>query len=358
MIAVLPQEEEMYQAILQKDVSYEGIFFTCVKTTGIFCRPTCSARKPKKTNVKFVKTAKEALDLGFRPCKVCSPLKKQGTTPDWIAELLKEVEKNPHVKLKDEDLQERGLNPNRVRRWFLTNHQMTFHAYQRAIRISTAFGTIKHGENKVIHTAFDSGYDSLSGFTDAFKKATGFSPKESANKRIINVTRILTPLGPMLACATDEGICLLEFVDRELLETELEAIAKSLDAKYLPGSNPHFDQLNSELAEYFEGTRTEFEVPLVLTGTPFQNKVWEILRQIPYGTTRSYKEQSEILGNPKAIRAVASANGSNRIAIIIPCHRVIGSNGKLVGYAGGLHRKKFLLQLEMKEEDRIPTLFD
>ncbi|MCL4150603.1 UNVERIFIED_CONTAM: hypothetical protein GTU68_054721, partial [Idotea baltica] len=113
-----------------------------------------------------------------------------------------------------------------------------------------------------------------------------------------------------------------------------------------------------ELAEYFEGTRTEFEVPLVLTGTDFQNKVWETLRQIPYGTTRSYKEQSEILGNPKAIRAVASANGSNRIAIIIPCHRVIGSSGKLVGYAGGLHRKKYLLQLEIKPEDRIPTLFD
>ncbi len=150
----------------------------------------------------------------------------------------------------------------------------------------------------------------------------------------------------MLAGATAEGVCLLEFTDRRMLETELKDLGERLQATILPGPSPHFELLRAELAEYFAGTRQTFSVPLVTPGTPFQRAVWEELRTIPYGTTRSYGQQAAALRKPEAVRAVASANGMNRVAILIPCHRVIGANGKLTGYAGGLWRKERLLQLE------------
>nr|WP_245365171.1 methylated-DNA--[protein]-cysteine S-methyltransferase [Chryseobacterium jejuense] len=153
-------------------------------------------------------------------------------------------------------------------------------------------------------------------------------------------------LGTMVACADEHGICLLEFSDRKALPTELKNISKSFNANIVQGENPHFTKLEKELSEYFEGKRTEFTVPLSPVGTAFQKEVWVILQQIPYGRTRSYQEQADILGNSKSVRAVANANGLNKISILIPCHRVIGSNGHLTGYGGGIWRKQKLLELE------------
>jgi AraC family transcriptional regulator of adaptative response/methylated-DNA-[protein]-cysteine methyltransferase len=195
----------------------------------------------------------------------------------------------------------------------------------------------------VIDAAFESGYGSLRGFTESFKKTTGFPPSRSRDLVLVKMTRILTPLGPMLAGATEEGICLLEFADRRMLETELARLKRQLRAEPVPGSSKHFEALHKEIAEYFDGMRKEFSLPLVLRGTPFQQKVWTALRTIPYGGTRTYEEQAKMLGNPRAVRAVARANGANRIAIIIPCHRVVGKDGRLTGYGGGLWRKQYLL---------------
>lgn len=341
----LPDEKTMYNALLEKDSHFDGIFFVAVKTTGIFCRPTCTARKPMLKNVEFFSTTKEALLHGYRPCKLCGPMGRNGDSPIWLKPILTEVGNNPELRLKDSDLRKRGIDPTRVRRWFKKTHGMTFQAYQRTLRISNAFGRIKYGE-KVIEAAYESGYESLSGFTDSFKKATGFSPIESRGKNMITITRIPTPLGPMLAGATEKGICLFEFTDRRMLETQLTRIKKIFKADLISGSSKHFDILNEQMEEYFTGKRKEFTFPLVIDGTPFQEKVWKALLKIPYGETRSYKDQAKSIGNPKAVRAVANANGDNRIAIIIPCHRVIGANGKLVGYGGGLWRKKYLLGLE------------
>jgi AraC family transcriptional regulator of adaptative response/methylated-DNA-[protein]-cysteine methyltransferase len=335
----------MYHALLNKDSSFEGIFFVGVKTTGVFCRPTCTARKPKEENVDFFSSVKEALQYGYRPCKVCNPLQQNGETPVWLKNLLKEIEEKRVFKLKDFELRKRNIDPARIRRWFKKYHGMTFQSYLRLQRINSAFGRIKHGE-KVIDSAYDLGYESLSAFTDAFKKTTGFSPSKSKNKNIISVTRILTPLGPMLAGATDEGICLLEFVDWRMIETQIKRLKKILNAEFIPGTNKHFDELDKQLKEYFDVKRKEFDLPLVLEGTDFQQKVWKELQKIPYGETHSYEQQAIALKNPKAIRAVARANGDNRIAIIIPCHRVIGKDGKLVGYGGGIWRKQYLLNLE------------
>jgi AraC family transcriptional regulator of adaptative response/methylated-DNA-[protein]-cysteine methyltransferase len=343
----LPDQNTMYQALLNKDSSYEGIFFVAVRTTGIFCRPTCTARKPKRENVEYFESTRDALLHGYRPCKICRPLGAKGEVPGWLRPLLQEIEQNPAIRLKDADLRDRGLEPNRVRRWFKANHGMTFQTYLRTLRISEAFGRIKYGD-KVVDAAYDSGYESLSGFTDMFKQLTRISPVKSKDQQLIKVTRILTPLGPMLAGATERGVCLLEFIDRRAIETQLIRLSKLLGAGYLVGTSKYFDSLNKQLEEYFEGKRKEFSVPLEIPGTEFQRKVWQVLQGIPYGKTRSYQRQAEILGNPKAVRAVARANGENRLGIIVPCHRVIGKNGELVGYGGGLWRKKFLLNLEIE----------
>ncbi len=348
----MPDTDTMYQALLDKDAGYEGIFVVAVKTTGIFCRPTCTARKPLKENVAFYRNTAEALQHGYRPCKVCRPMSPRGEVPEWLRPLMEEVNASPGIRLKDADIRERGLDPNRVRRWFQKHHGMTFQGYLRTLRIGQAFGRIRHGE-KIIDTAFDSGYESLSGFGETFKSITGFPPNKSRSGRLITVTRILTPLGPMLAGAVDDGIVLLEFIDRRMIETQFKRLGHHLNAAFVPGEHPLFDPLNRQLNEYFDGKRQQFDIPLVLPGTPFQQAVWKALQTIPYGTTRSYQEQAEMLGRPEAVRAVARANGDNRIGIIIPCHRVIGKNGKLTGYGGGLWRKQHLLDLE--RENRRST---
>ena len=212
----------------------------------------------------------------------------------------------------------RGLEPATVRRWFLKNHGLTFHAFQRMFKINSAFKKLQQGEN-VLETAMDVGYESLSGFNETFKNIFGVSPKFSKEQKIVHLKRIETPLGTMIACATLDGICMLEFSDRKALPTELKQISTFFNATIIQGENPHFNILEKELEEYFKGELKEFKVPLAPVGTDFQKQVWEVLRGIPYGTTRSYQEQALILGNPKAVRAVANANGLNKISIIIPC---------------------------------------
>jgi AraC family transcriptional regulator of adaptative response/methylated-DNA-[protein]-cysteine methyltransferase len=347
IISTLPPADQLYDALVRKDSSFEGLFFVGVKTTGIFCRPTCTARKPKKENCSFFKTSREALLYGFRPCKVCEPLRMNGDYPEQIKDIVREINLDPSLRIKAADLRKRGIRPEKISRWFKKNMNMTFVAYQKSIRLGNAYGQIRLGEN-VAGAAFGSGYESLSGFTDSFKRQTGFTPIESKRRKVIATTRIPTPLGPMVACAVEEGICLLEFADRPMLETQVKRIEKIFCAKTMPGTSKYFDSLSTQLMEYFEGKRKDFTIPLVLDGSAFQQSTWRILREIPYGSTRTYQQQADLLGNKKAVRAAAKANGDNRIAILVPCHRVIGSDGALTGYGGGLWRKKYLLELESK----------
>jgi AraC family transcriptional regulator, regulatory protein of adaptative response / methylated-DNA-[protein]-cysteine methyltransferase len=165
---------------------------------------------------------------------------------------------------------------------------------------------------------------------------------------MIKTLRIETPLGEMVAGATDDGICLLEFIDRRMLPTEYKDLTRLLKTTLEDGDNIHLKELRKQLNEYFTGSRKEFNVPLVTPGTDFQHRVWEELQKIPYGTTRSYQVQANALNRSDSVRAVANANGMNRISIVIPCHRVIGSDGNLTGYGGGLKRKKWLLDHEKK----------
>ena len=337
--------EIMYQASVNKNPDFEGVFWMGVKTTGIFCRPICRTRKPKPENVEFFSSTKAAILKGYRPCKICKPLENPDETPQYIQEILEELRENPAQKFKDYDLVKRGIEPATMRRWFQKNHGMTFQAFQRMFRLNTAFKKLQQGDN-IMETAYDSGFESLSGFSESFKNIFGVSPKKSKEQRVIDLKRIETPIGTMYVAAVEEGICMLEFTDRKMLETEFKDLAKSLNATIVLGENPHFKLLEKELKLYFEGELKEFSVPLSPVGTEFQKSVWKILQQIPYGETWNYRKQSEALGDAKKVRAVANANGMNKISILIPCHRVIGTNGTLTGYGGGIWRKQKLLELE------------
>jgi AraC family transcriptional regulator, regulatory protein of adaptative response / methylated-DNA-[protein]-cysteine methyltransferase len=343
----LPPPDEMYRALVARDPGYDGIFVVGVRSTGIFCRPVCPARKPLRDNVDFFPDAKVALAHGFRPCKRCRPLQPSGETPRAIAGLLDELEADSSLRLRDNDLRERGLEPAAVRRWFKQHHGMTFHAYQRARRVGGALGTLARGA-RVTDTAFDSGFDSTSGFQEAVRRITGRSAAASRDAPVVHLARVLTPLGPMLMGSTDSGVALLEFTDRRMLETQLRRLERRRRCVFVPGDTAAGRQLKQELAAYFEGSLVTFDTPLEPAGTEFQQATWRVLKSIPYGQTRSYGEQAKMLGRPSAVRAVARANGDNPIAIVVPCHRVIGADGSLTGYGGGLWRKRWLLHHEQR----------
>jgi AraC family transcriptional regulator, regulatory protein of adaptative response / methylated-DNA-[protein]-cysteine methyltransferase len=352
----LPSAAEMYAAIQARDTRYDGVFFTAVRTTGIFCRPGCPAKTPLARNVEFFSSAKEALAHGYRPCKRCKPLEARGEAPRYIKELLAELEREPTKRIRDRDLRARGLEPATVRRWFNEHHRMTFHAYQRSLRLGGALRSLSNGA-RITDAAYTSGYDSLSGFQEALKQITGKSASQSRDAEVVWLSRVTTPVGPMLLGASRDGVCLLEFTDRRMLETQLKRIMAKLKCVFLPGPNQWTEQLETELEEYFARRLREFVTPLVTVGTDFQMRTWSALRTIGYGETRSYGQQAALMGVPKAVRAVARANGDNRIAIVIPCHRVVGADGTLTGYGGGLWRKRWLLHHEgvlQGEETVVP----
>lgn len=333
MNSPLASTDVMFDALVRKDRTFEGSFYAAVKTTGIFCRPSCTARKPKRENVEFFSTAKDALLHGYRPCKTCSPLTPLGTGPDHISRLIEELHAAPDLRIRDGDLRTRGIEPNALRRWFKRHHGITFHAFQRMLRINGAYRKLSDG-SKVTRTAFESGYESLSGFTHAYQSILGNTPSHHEATCVINITRLSTPIGPVFACVANDALCLLEFTDRRMLEFELRQVQRLLKGRILYGDHALFPVIQQQLNEYFEGMRTKFDIPLAMPGTPFQMAVWKKLLDIPYGRTVSYTTQAIALNNPKAVRAVARANGFNRIAIIVPCHRVIGEDGHLTGYGG------------------------
>ncbi|MFH1017680.1 MAG: methylated-DNA--[protein]-cysteine S-methyltransferase [Pseudomonadota bacterium] len=341
----------MKKAFFNRDASYDGIFLTGVRTTGIFCRPTCPAKRPLPEHLAFFGTAQEALFAGYRPCKRCRPLQIGDSQPEWLAQLLTELDESPAARIRDGELQSRGLDPVHVRRYFRRNYGMTFQAYSRGLRMSKAFRQIRQGGD-LDDAALDHGYESNSGFREAFFRTFGAPPGKSRDGNCVTVAWIESPLGPLVAGTTDKGICLLEFTDRRMLETQFKILKKHFAGPWVPGLHPHLARLREELAQYFAGTRMEFAVPLDFPGSVFQQKVWGELRRIPYGQTCSYDDLARRLGNPNAMRAVGGANGKNRIAILLPCHRVVNKDGELGGYGGGLWRKRFLLDLERSNQSR------
>lgn len=260
---------EIERAFKTKDARYDGMFFVAVRTTGIFCLPSCAAR-PKRENVEFFTSARKAQLAGYRPCKRCRPLEWNG---------------------------------------------------------SSSRGT--------------------SALAEAFEALTKSSGGQSVRRaKHVAAQFIESPLGPILAAATRQGVCMLEFAERAKLEQHYRALCNEFHLPIVLATNDALEQLCVELGAYFAGKRKQFRVPLAMGGTPFQQKVWRALCEIPFGETTWYGALAAQIGKPTAVRAVARANGTNRISIVIPCHRVLGKDGELTGYGGGLWRKRLLLELE------------
>ncbi|NDW13477.1 methylated-DNA--[protein]-cysteine S-methyltransferase [Bacteroides sp. 214] len=177
--------------------------------------------------------------------------------------------------------------------------------------------------------------------------------KENKEKQVLYITHIETELGLMVTAATNKGICMFEFADYKLIDLELRQLEEIFKAPLVQGNSTHFDTLKTQLDEYFKGKRRTFDIPLDLAGTEFQKKVWLSLLKIPYGETTTYGKQAELIGKPSSVRAVANANGKNKISIILPCHRVIGIDGSLTGYGGGIWRKKKLLDFEKEQIEKL-----
>ena len=335
----------MYRALTRRDSAYEGVFFVGVKTTGIFCRPTCRAKKPQAKNVEFFASTAEALHGGYRPCRLCRPLDRVPAPPPVVTQLLQAVDADPTRRLTDKDLAAMGVDPSTARRRFRACYGLTFQAYQRARRLGVALREVRAGR-PVIDAQLDGGYESTSGFRGAFLRLFGKPPRGARADDCLLARRFGTPLGQMLVLADRQGLRLLEFVDRRGLENEIGRLRRRLQCAVVPGTNATLEAVEGQLRRYFAGESFEFDLPLAPVGSAFQQEVWAALRRIPAGKTRSYAEIAAEIGQPGAQRAVGRANGSNVIAIVIPCHRVIGANGSLSGYGGGVWRKQRLLDYE------------
>jgi AraC family transcriptional regulator, regulatory protein of adaptative response / methylated-DNA-[protein]-cysteine methyltransferase len=346
-LELLPPPETMYRALVNRDPSFEGIFYVGVRTTGIFCRPTCTAKKPARENVDFFATPGEALDGGYRPCLRCHPMDPKKRPPKLIDRLRSEVERAPGGRLTDKELAAMAIDPSTARRQFKRHYGMTFQAYHRARRMGLALSEVREG-GRVDEARNGSGFGSESGFREAFTKIFGEPPTTARTRSPMFAERIDTRLGAMIAVADDEGLRLLEFIDRRATERELSILRRRLQTNVVPGEHRYLTAAREQLNDYFAGKNLEFDTPLAPVGSDFQLRAWKILRSIPVGETRSYSWMAKRLGDEKARRAVGRANGTNMICIIIPCHRVIRADGTLCGYGGGLWRKKWLLDHERR----------
>lgn len=344
---ILPTKREMWQACLDRDSAYDNVFVLAVRTTGVFCRPSCTARNPNRENVEFFDCPPSAVSAGYRACKRCHPMegRPESTPPEWVQELLDTVQAAPDRRLTDTDLRAMSLDPVRVRRYFKRNYGMTFQAYHRSLRLGSALAHLRDGSD-LTSVGYRHGFESSSGFRDAFERLFGTSPGRGRQRECIVVRWVDTTIGPFIAGATDEGLCLFEYADRRALETQLKAIRDHFGVGAVPGVNEHIEQTITQIGEYFDGSRRQFDLSLILHGTEFQEKVWRQLLEIPYGATMSYEQMAQAIGRPGAQRAVGTANGRNPMAVIIPCHRVVRNDGTLGGYGGGLWRKQLLLDHE------------
>jgi AraC family transcriptional regulator of adaptative response/methylated-DNA-[protein]-cysteine methyltransferase len=337
--------DEFWRALRRRDSSYAGIFVVGVKTTGIFCRPACPARKPLRQNVEFFPGTKEALYAGYRPCLRCRPMSANGKVPTLVEELRSRVELRPTEPLRDRDLVALGIEPSTARRQFQRYFGMSFQAYQRARRMGSALAAVRNGSN-VLDTQLTYGFESPSGFREAFARLFGAAPSKASGVHCLIARWIDSPLGAILALADDNGLHVFDWADRRGLEGEILRLRTRTRFAIVPGDHPVLDQAETEIGEYFAGTRKSFALTLADRGTEFQRRVWDVLLSIPPGEVKSYADVARSIGDRAAVRAVARAIGDNYRGIVIPCHRVIGSDGSLTGYGGGLARKQWLLDHE------------
>ena len=339
-----------WAAFMRRDRTWDGRVIGAVRTTGIYCKPSCPARRPKREHVEFFASGEEARSAGFRPCLRCKP-DEVGRDRDAVAAAIKLIESSDEAPTLDELAAAVGYAPHHFQRLFKRDLGVSPAEYARALRNRRTEVALK-ANGRVTDAVYDAGYSGPSSFYSDAKERLGMTPsawRDGGRGETIRWTQFDSPLGRMLIAATSKGICRLTFDDSEASLRRLFPNAEIVE------DSGGLKALVEGALVAIERPLAACDLPIDVAGTAFQESVWRELRKIPPGETRSYAQIAAAIGQPKAVRAVGTANGDNHVAVLIPCHRVIRSDGSLGGYAGGVDRKRKLLDAE-GHRDPAPEL--
>ena len=346
----LSLDDARWAAFIARDAAFDGEFFIAVETTGIYCRPSCPAKRAKRENVRFFAAAAEAERAGFRPCKRCKPnersfVQQHSEKVKEACRLIETAEAQPKL----DDLAEAvGLSSYHFHRVFKSMLGVTPKAYAAAHRNKRVREELGRSA-RVTEAIYGAGFNSNGRFYATSSEALGMTPNQfraGGADAEIKFAIGESSLGMVLIAASDKGVCAIFFGD------DADGLVRDLKRQFprarLVGDDRAFAQLTAKVIGFVENPRRDLDLPLDIRGTAFQRRVWEALRRIPVGRTATYAEIAKAIGAPKSVRAVGHACGSNPISLAIPCHRVVGSNGSLTGYRGGIERKRALLAKEAK----------
>jgi len=344
-----PDQDARWQAVVERDASADGTFVYSVRSTGVYCRPSCPSRLAKRVNVQFHATAKAAERAGFRPCKRCKPdqpglVEKQAAK---VAEICRFIESADHTPSLDELAKRAQMSTFHFHRTFKAATGVTPAAYARGERAKRVREELGDEGQSVTSAIYGAGYNSGSRFYEKSTEVLGMKPSEYRAGGANNVIRFSVgecSLGSILVAHSERGVCAIFLGDDP--ETLLHELEDRFPNAELIGSDKDFETLVAKVVAFVEAPRLGLDLPLDVRGTAFQQRVWRALQKIPAGKTLSYADVAKRIGSPKAVRAVASACAANAIAVAIPCHRVVRKGGGLSGYRWGVERKRALLKRE------------
>src|SRR3954449_11664872 len=337
-----------WAAFIRRDRGWDGRVIGAVKTTGIYCKPSCPARRPKREHVEFFASADEARAAGYRSCLRCKP-DEVGRDREAVAKAVKLIEAAEEPLTLDQLATGVGYAPHHFQRIFKRDLGVSPAEYARALRNRRTETALK-ANGRVTDAVYDAGYSGPSSFYSDAKERLGMTPsawRNGGRGETIRWTHFDSPLGRMLIAATSKGICRLTFDDTE------ESLRRLFPKATIVEDAGGLRELIEGALEAIQRPLAARDLPIDVAGTAFQEAVWRELRKIPAGETRSYAQIATAIGQPKAVRAVGTANGDNHVAVLIPCHRVIRSDGSLGGYAGGLDRERKLLAAEGADPEPV-----
>jgi AraC family transcriptional regulator of adaptative response/methylated-DNA-[protein]-cysteine methyltransferase len=343
-------EGQCWQAVLDRDSGYDGRFVLAVRSTGIYCRPSCPSRKPKRSNVIFYAQPEDAEQAGYRACKRCQP-KAQAFEAEVVQRICAYIENHLEDRFTLNDLgAHANLSPSHLQRLFTRVMGISPRQYAEARRLDNLKTRLKSGDS-VTRALYDAGYSSSSRLYSRAPETMGMTPaayRKGGKDMTIHYTVAECPLGYLLVAATERGVCAVSLGDSPGdLEAELH---NDYSAAEITPDDGSLGEWVSALVRHLDGQQPHLELPLDVRATAFQWRVWQELRGIPAGETRSYGQIAAAIGNPKASRAVGTACANNRVSLVIPCHRAVREDGSLGGYRWGLERKKFLLEQEKAQK--------
>jgi AraC family transcriptional regulator of adaptative response/methylated-DNA-[protein]-cysteine methyltransferase len=345
-------DESRWQAVVSRDPAADGVFVYSVRTTGVYCRPACAARRALRENVRFHATCRDAEAAGFRPCKRCKPTGEglAARHASAVARACRAIEEADDVPSLDDLANSVGMSSYHFHRIFKAHTGVTPRGYAAAHRAQRVRRELTQSPT-VTSAIYGAGFNSNSRFYESSREVLGMTPKafrEGGRSMVIRFAIGESRLGPILVAASDQGVCAI------LLGDDPAELVRDLEDRFpeaeLIGGDAEFERLVARVVGFVEMPSVGLDLPLDIRGTAFQQRVWEALRKIPPGSTATYADIAERIGRPKSVRAVAQACAANTLAVAIPCHRVVRTDGSLFGYRWGVERKERLLRRERGEE--------